>query len=976
MDEYLNKCHDANNAFINKNFTLSLQIYNSIINVFPHSKLYSNRGIIHLQLGYVDQALNDFDIALNLDPWNTTAYHYKMNIYELLKSQNIIKEKWHLFEECKQKYSKYSIDLNYFIKNISSKPPESAPQLPESAPQLPESAPQLSESAPQLSESAPQLPESTPQLPENVVSNEENVEHLQKELYDSLSAADSLNASESNKLENPEYKEDKIELIIESSVNQDTSNQDTSNQDTSNQDTSNQDTSNQDTTSTNSNDIIQQLKETEEQEEKNRYQIEIIPDWKKLVIAGNINVNAGKHMDALVFYNEVIAKYPECFDGYLGRGTVYAIEGKLEEALNDLNKAAEIQPNNPDIYRRRFQIYLSQKNVSDTIKDLSMLLKLCPDDIDMLKNRAFYYFQNNLFRQAYKDFFNLNIKQPNDSQWIYIQGLCLNNLGYCMDAVKCFQKVIEMDPNMKDAYVQMSISYRDWSDYSKSFQTLQQINTIQPNYMIPYSLKGLLHYLLGNAPKSIENYNQIIQHDIIHNNDPNIETMYMCAIAYQSMGKFNQAIGLFNKILKMNPKHYAYYQREICYYLYNRLNESITHIQMDVDIMPHLKEVIAKRSPFEEFEKVISKYTHQIPANNISDILDEEITIMGNQLQSNGLLEYIDKLGKKIQYNSPGFLPNKRQHRMAGLAILDAVNTWKQNITDLKNKVPNVKPLTWRKYMDIIVRWRQISEPNDPVWWIDLLTRESYDIGFGLQTPLWGGQLKIPRYYPYFPYAMQIMKQYTLEQYPHTAEMRQKIENATECGELREIMNNDYFVIVPCKSSIQNKNKQKNMEGTRLTIVKKGIDNYDLMIRTPVTPTRWAEFNEELSNIWIQISIELFKDTLARDSLKIMKLFVRFYYYWACFAPLSRGTAAVGFTALVSLFMMMNIEIQPMLPSLKQIDWEAILKNDFENFNSEVYHWIVNDHMKVIENIPNIQPYIQTYRQRLCALNTQIPNLE
>ena len=923
MDEYLNKCHDANNAFINKNFTLSLQIYNSIIHIFPHTKVYSNRGIIHLQLGYIDQALNDFDIALNLDPWNTTAYQYKMNIYELLKSRNIIKEKWHLFEECKKIYSKYSIDLIHSIQTTSKT---------------------------NESENVHQ--------PENVISNEENVQLLQKELVESSVSVPESSVSVPESSEGNEVKNN-IDLTIQSA---------------------NASVSIQESPTTNSVDIIQQLKETEEQEEKNRYQVEIIPDWKKLVIAGNINVNSGKHKDALPFYNEVISKYPDCFDGYLGRGTVYAIDGKLEEALIDLNKAVEIQPNNPDIYRRRFQIYLSQKKVSETIKDLSMFLKLCPDDVDMLKNRAFYYFQNNLFRQAYKDFFNLSLKQPNDIQWIYIQGLCLNNLGYCMDAVKCFQKVIQIDPNMKDAYVQMSVSYRDWSDYSKSFQILQQILTIQPNYMIPYSLKGLLHYLLGNANKSIENYNQIIHHDVIHNNDPNVETMYMCAIAYQSIGKFNNAIGLFNKILQTNPKHYAYYQREICYYLNRRLDESINKIQMDVDIMPHLKEVIAKRSPFEEFEKVISKYTHQIPCNNISDISDQEMTLMGNQLQSNGLISYIDKLGKKIQYNSPGFLPNKRQHRMAGLAILDAVNTWKQNITDLKNKVPNVKPLTWRKYMDIIVRWRQISEPNDPVWWIDLLTRESYEIGFGLQTPLWGGQLKIPRYYPYFPYAMQIMKQYTLEQYPHTAEMRQNIENATECGELHEIMGNDYFVIVPCKSSIQNKNPNpnqiKNMEGTRLTIVKKGIDNYDLMIRTPVTPTRWAEFNEELSNIWIQISIELFKENTTRDSLKLMKLFIRFYYYWACFAPLSRGTAAVGFTALISFFMMMNIEIQPMLPSLKQIDWEAILKNDFEDFNREVYSWIVNDHMKVVENIPNIQPYIQTYRQRLCALNTQIPDLE
>lgn len=35
-----------------------------------------------------------------------------------------------------------------------------------------------------------------------------------------------------------------------------------------------------------------------------------------------------------------------------------------------------------------------------------------------------------------------------------------------------------------------------------------------------------------------------------------------------------------------------------------------------------------------------------------------------------------------------------------------------------------VHPLGWRDVFDIAVRWRQLSEPNDPVWWIDRLVPE------------------------------------------------------------------------------------------------------------------------------------------------------------------------------------------------------------------------------------------------------------
>lgn len=48
----------------------------------------------------------------------------------------------------------------------------------------------------------------------------------------------------------------------------------------------------------------------------------------------------------------------------------------------------------------------------------------------------------------------------------------------------------------------------------------------------------------------------------------------------------------------------------------------------------------------------------------------------------------------------------------------------------------------WRDAFDIAVRWRQLSEPNDPVYWVDLLSPEQYAEGFGSQTPLITGMLR------------------------------------------------------------------------------------------------------------------------------------------------------------------------------------------------------------------------------------------
>lgn len=107
----------------------------------------------------------------------------------------------------------------------------------------------------------------------------------------------------------------------------------------------------------------------------------------------------------------------------------------------------------------------------------------------------------------------------------------------------------------------------------------------------------------------------------------------------------------------------------------------------------------------------------------------------------------------------------------------------------------------WRDLYDILIKWRQysevricdcddvthsyfddlslkfltISQPNDPVWWVDLLSPEQFEEGFGSHTPMITGQTNVIRYYPMFKRAFPIMKSLIPEQCKITEEMRSGI---------------------------------------------------------------------------------------------------------------------------------------------------------------------------------------------------------
>lgn len=141
-----------------------------------------------------------------------------------------------------------------------------------------------------------------------------------------------------------------------------------------------------------------------------------------------------------------------------------------------------------------------------------------------------------------------------------------------------------------------------------------------------------------------------------------------------------------------------------------------------------------------------------------------------------GVLRAASPIGPGIQLRCPGFLSNSRQHRMFGLASLELAQLVRGHWDNIKAggagaMVPDAGSSTWeprrpgggkikapggaagvgpgqhpvgyRDLFDVAVRWRQLSEPNDPVWWIDRLTESAFREGFGLQTPMVNGQLKV-----------------------------------------------------------------------------------------------------------------------------------------------------------------------------------------------------------------------------------------
>ncbi|CAJ0928863.1 unnamed protein product [Ranitomeya imitator] len=84
-----------------------------------------------------------------------------------------------------------------------------------------------------------------------------------------------------------------------------------------------------------------------------------------------------------------------------------------------------------------------------------------------------------------------------------------------------------------------------------------------------------------------------------------------------------------------------------------------------------------------------------------------------------------------MQYETSGFLPNKRIHRAMGLAALEVMQavqkTWTNSKVRLNGKT---RLMQWRDMFDIAVKWRRIADPDQPVLWLDQMPTQSLIRGF------------------------------------------------------------------------------------------------------------------------------------------------------------------------------------------------------------------------------------------------------
>ncbi|XP_057164345.1 tetratricopeptide repeat protein 13 isoform X2 [Ursus arctos] len=676
-------------------------------------------------------------------------------------------------------------------------------------------------------------------------------------------------------------------------------------------------------------------------------------------------IGSGLYDEAIRHFSTMLQEEPDLVSAIYGRGIAYGKKGlhdikNAELALFELSRVITLEPDRPEVFEQRAEILSPLGRINEAVNDLTKAIQLQPS-ARLYRHRGTLYFISEDYATAHEDFqqsLELNKNQP--IAMLY-KGLTFFHRGLLKEAIESFKEALKQKVDFIDAYKSLGQAYRELGNFEAATESFQKALLLNQNHVQTLQLRGMMLYHHGSLQEALKNFKRCLQLEPY-----NEVCQYMKGLSHVAMGQFYEGIKAQTKVMlndplpgqKASPEYLKVkYLREYSRYLHAHLDTPLTEYNIDVDLPGSFKDHWAKNLPFliEDYEEQPGLQPH------IKDVLHQNFESYKPEVQE--LICVADRLGSLMQYETPGFLPNKRIHRAMGLAALEVMQAVQRTWTNSKVRMNGkTRLMQWRDMFDIAVKWRRIADPDQPVLWLDQMPARSLSRGFNNHINLIRGQVINMRYLEYFEKILHFIKDRILVYHGANnpkglLEVREALEKVHKVEDLLPIMKfntktKDGFTVNTKVPSL--KDQGKEYDGFTITITGDKVGNILFSVETQTTEERTQFYHAEID--------ALYKDLTAKGKVLILSsefgeadavcnLILSLVYYFYNLMPLSRGSSVIAYSVIVGALMASGKEVAGKIPKGKLVDFEAMTAPGSEAFSKIAKSWM---------NLKSISPSYKT----------------
>ena len=270
---------------------------------------------------------------------------------------------------------------------------------------------------------------------------------------------------------------------------------------------------------------------------------------------GNVYCNLGEYENALESYEKSLSirkivygeEHSYTADSYNNVGTVYDDLGEHEKALEYYQKALAI---------RKIVLGENHPYTADSYNNIGALY----NDIDENKKALEYHLKALLIRKQ-----ALGEEHPDLAVSYNNLGNTYKNLGDYITALNYYKQSLAISKKifgeehlyLAPAYYNMGTIYKNQGDYNKALKYFQKAMTIRedfygdehPDTIISYKSMAMIYCLMGKYKEALPWAEKAFA--AFPNVGLVIDTL---ATVYQGLGRYNEALELFEQCLKINKE--------------------------------------------------------------------------------------------------------------------------------------------------------------------------------------------------------------------------------------------------------------------------------------------------------------------------------------------------------------------------------------------------------------------------------------
>lgn len=244
------------------------------------------------------------------------------------------------------------------------------------------------------------------------------------------------------------------------------------------------------------------------------------------------------------------------------RGEVYSQMEKYDEALADFNRAIELDGNNGDALDNRADIYHLLGKNDEAVMDLTRIIKLDNENVKAITLRGLIHKLLGKIDEAIADFTRA-IELDNEIEPAFLgRGILFNSIGKYDEALADFNRAIDLDGSDARLFlVRGTIQIRKLR-HKEALSDFTHAIELDVNYVWAYLCRGLIYSVQEEFDKSILDFSQIIRL-----NESDVVATLLRGIIYVTTGKLGEALIDFDRVIGLdkNLSWFAYLFRGTTY---------------------------------------------------------------------------------------------------------------------------------------------------------------------------------------------------------------------------------------------------------------------------------------------------------------------------------------------------------------------------------------------------------------------------